>query len=1257
MSKVNQIQRALQELGGAAFQKLVEHYLAKRGFRPLYPIGSVAGADKAKRGTPDALSVTEGERYVFFEHTTQQTGVAAKFADDLAKCLDEGKTGIAVEDIERVVLCSTSDLAPDEIDGLRKTAQEVGIKLDVVGLQDLSYELVTTYPGLARDHLGVEVDTGQILPPDEFVAAYGANALAAPLDTTFRFRSEEVDEVLGALDANNLVVIVGPAGVGKSRLALEGCARYAEQHDGCVVRCLYNRGADIYQDLRVHLAEPGHTVLFVDDANRLSAFDYVVQLIAEQRDDQRIKVVATVRDYAVDQVLDAARRLGGHGYVELGAFADDQIKDLAREEFEIFNGAYLERIATLAQGNPRLAVMAARVAVEAEDLRALHDATHLYEEYFASVRRDLQHRGDLVGEDLLQVAGIVGFFGVVDRENAEQMGAIERAFGLAEAEFWAGARGLHDLEVLDMYEREVVKPSDQILSTYLVYLAFFAERVLDVTALLDHFFPALKHRFVDALNPILSTLDDRGVVGVLEPAVRDAIARAEAGGDTDRAFHLVAHFAGLVPTDALHVAKERVEAMPVHEVAPDGVVYEPKSGLDAPSILRVLATFSVFDEPRVRLALRIVLDYAAKRPADMPRVVYVLTESYGPQHDSHRYGFMVQRSVVDELRSRAESDPVLFGRLLLAVAHAYLRCHFNTTASHRTNGLLLRRFDLYPSDGAKKLRGETWTAVLALYAEPDLREEVEALVRAYAMNARFGATEEIVAADAAVVLPFLEAEMETGRLLPCLAAHDALDFFEDHGAEVSPALRARFSNPAYQLLDLFLTDRRELRAEGLSTDEIREAQRAEIEDALADYDAEDYARLFENARGILDVVDQNREAYQVRQGLDLVLRDLARKDHDLLEAVLGTYLSKGDPLELQYVPLPDILEALGRNRILALLSEPQYDARSSWLLSFYASLPAESLREEDGEALLRLYAEADARHLGRSLDFLLSFRSVRPRILVEVVETLVERAGEGQGVTYALASLFNSYGEVADTLRDVFGDDVALLRRAYVAVARRTRISDYKGRVVNQILDLDPDFIDDFVDAFRTDGDYPRWGGDGRDYSYLWDRDDHRALVERAVLRFAEVDFASLQVTHSFLESIFARHAGKDAEGRVRRRQDATLTHLIEQHHADADVMGVVSALSSGFSGERRRALIAAFLRVNRDYDAFRTLELVPTMTVSWGKGGMVGAHLAKADFLESLLPLLDDVDLLEHKMYVERQARSEREWAEREKRRAFADL
>lgn len=1260
MSKVTQIQSALLALSGGAFQKLAEHYLAKLGHRPLYPIGSVAGADKPKTGTPDALAITEDGRYTFFEHTTQRSGVATKLADDLAKCLDEDKTGIAVEDIDRIVLCSTSDLSAAEIDRLRQTAQEAGVKLDLVGLQDLSYDLLSTYPGLARDHLGIEVDTGQILPPDEFVAAYGANRLAAPLDTGFLFRDDELDQTLAALDTSDLVVVAGPAGVGKSRLALEAAERYADAHPRCTVRCLFNRGASVYEDLRVHLAEPGAVVLVVDDANRLSAFDYVVQLVAEQRDDQTIKVIATVRDYAVDRVLDAVRPLGGHGHVALDGFSDDEVKDLARGEFGILNGEYLDRIATLAQGNARLAVMAARVAIAEQDLAALHDATHLYDAYFASVRDDLRDRGDLVSEDLLRVAGIVGFFGAVDRTNADQMSAIADAFGLAPAEFWEHAKVLHDLEVLDMYEREIVRPSDQILSTYLAYLALFRERVLDVSALLAHFFPARMPRFFDTLNPILSALDAEAAVAILEPAVLNDLANAEDAGDSDRVLRLVDHFGPLIPTRALHVAKRLVEAVEPEDVAPDEVSYAPNSSLGSPSVVSVLASFAGFDETRVRLAVRLLLDHIARRPSTMPQGLHVLVESYGPRHDSYKYGFNGQRAVVREVRTRAEASPVLFGPALLAIAGAYLRCHFMTTSSPRTNGIMIHRFDMPPTDGAKALRQDVWRGVLDLYRVPSLRPAVEDVVRSYAMNARFGATDALVSADADVVFPFLESEMEPDRLLPCLAAHDALDFFESHSVEIPTGLRERFTNEAYTVLDVFLTDRRELRAEGLDYDEIQERREADLRALVEGYDAEDYCRLFETAQQILETLDRTRDGYQVSDALYRVFRDLAERDADLLEAVLGAYLADGEFLRIEHVPIPQFIEAIGPERTLRLLSEHEYDTKPIWLLAYYGAVPEADIQRSDAEALVRLFENAAPQYLRRGLDVLLRARHVRPRIVPEVVEILVRRADDEESslaVSQVLDALFASHGSVASDLKGLFADDVPVLLQAYAVVARHTRVGDYRGDAIDQMLDLDPDFIDTFVDGFYRDDQYPRWEDDSRDYAFFWTRTDHRALAERVVRRFAVVDFAGMMVQHSFLQSIFSIQEGKDPDGLIRQRQDATLRHVIQQHSDDDQIMSVVSSLWTGFSAERRRDLVATFLRVNRDFDAFRKLDLVSSMTSSRGNSGMVGAHLAKADVLDSFLPLLDDVDLLEHKMHVENLARHERSWAEREKRRAFADV
>ena len=51
-------------------------------------------------------------------------------------------------------------------------------------------------------------------------------------------------------------------------------------------------------------------MILVDDANRIGKFDYVINMLQNQRADQQIKVIATVRDYALDKVRKASNPLG-----------------------------------------------------------------------------------------------------------------------------------------------------------------------------------------------------------------------------------------------------------------------------------------------------------------------------------------------------------------------------------------------------------------------------------------------------------------------------------------------------------------------------------------------------------------------------------------------------------------------------------------------------------------------------------------------------------------------------------------------------------------------------------------------------------------------------------------------------------------------------------------------------------------------------------------------------------------------------------
>lgn len=363
MAKINQIQNALMELDGGAFQKLADSYLLRKGYPQINLIGSVAGSNKVRKGTPDTLIPTNDGKYVFCEYTTISSDkVYSKFSEDITKCLDENKTGIVIAKIKEIVLCYTSDLSAREIDNLREQCEKSKVNLNLFGLGAISYDLLEKYPGIAKDYLGIEVDTGQIVTLDEFISKYERNKLATTLKTQFHFREDERKDLLSLIKGNSLAIILGQAGVGKSRIAIECYRQFIKENKSYEAFCIFNQGIDLFEDIKSYFSGSGDFLIFVDDANRISGFQYIVHLLQTKRSDQNFKIIVTVRDYALDKIREICQSIGGGAEITINPFTDKEIKKLLQDEFEINNHLYLDRIVDIAQGNPRVAVMAAKLS-------------------------------------------------------------------------------------------------------------------------------------------------------------------------------------------------------------------------------------------------------------------------------------------------------------------------------------------------------------------------------------------------------------------------------------------------------------------------------------------------------------------------------------------------------------------------------------------------------------------------------------------------------------------------------------------------------------------------------------------------------------------------------------------------------------------------------------------------------------------------------------------------------------------------------
>lgn len=1260
MSKVNQIQQALLELDGGQFQKLADAYLVGRGIGRVNSIGSVVAANKIKKGTPDALFATPRGTFIFAEHTTQQVGLLAKMQGDLGKCFDESKTGIPIEKIERVIFCFTGRLTSIEENELAETCQEKGVNLDLFGIDALAFDLYSKYPGLALDFLGVQIDTGQIVPPEQFISLYNKGKLATRLDLGFHFREEELTRLLDALEAERLVVVSGRAGVGKSRLVLELFKKFTEAHPEYEMFCIFGRNRDLWEDLQTHFRRSGKFLILVDDANRLSKFDYIVDMILHQREDQQIKVVATVRDYALAKVRDAARPLGDCVEEEIGPFTDDQIKGLITDEYDIHNFHYLNRIVDIARGNPRLAVMAAEVA-RAASLSSIYDVSGLYDSYFSSIRADLKGEGaDLRSTDLLKVSGIVSFFKAVDRTNDELMCSIENAFDITRLAFWEAADRLHDLEVLDMHEDEVVRVSDQVLGTYLFYLAAFKERAINFGAILEHFFPRLRQRLIDSINPVLNAFDSTYIINEMRPHIDALYEKLQQEEDSQGILNLFDVFWFVKRTDTLLWAQEMIEGVEAETVGVVDVSFEKGSeAVPSPSILSILRPFAFSEVEEARIALDLLLRYATKRAKEIPLILRVITEDYGFMPESYLRKFEIQRAVVDVVSANAKDGNPFISRLFMSIALDFLGTHFSSHKAKDRRTITFCQFDLHATPELVSLRKAIWVTLKCLYMDLDLQKDVMRLIARYCSDCYRLRDCDFVKSDATEVFSFLESVLIPEDYRHCILLNDYLDLLERHNIEIPEGLRERFCNNTYQVASTLLEEYFDRKTdEELSYQEFEQQKRVRLEQLTVGYTFDDYTRFFDHCMAIQDVLTEKQNSHQFAFAVVYALYPLAERDSDLFGRVLEYYLRLHDPIRLPgYLLVKKLYDIIGFNGAIRLLSGPGYPTKRRWLFYLHEILPEDAVDREKLAHLYSLYTTMNPVDLPYGFDYLVKYLPLDSRVVAKVVDAIMAKLAQQPEFVGILEPLFNPHMEVGKKVLEVFANDHQLLKETYLAVEAGRRHSDYDGKLFSHLLDIDLAFAEEYVTwKYKRSG--KGWlssHDDSRDYTFIWERTDHQEVISLLLNAVYEHEKDSYLSIDPYLLTFFRLREGRsDLSVDIKKRQDDCLLRLIAERNKDVHVMRYLFGVISEFMPERRRVFVEQFVQQNKSFDAFEDLPLEPT---SWSSNGSwVPVLQGRVNFWESLLPMLNTVELLRHKQYVERHINDLHANIEREKKKDFME-
>ena len=353
--KKNEIEQAVLRLGPGAYQNLMEAYLMKKyKYKNIMPLGTHTGTDKTTPGTPDSFVRLENGRFILINYGTVGQNSFRKIRADILSCLDEDKTRIPVESVDQIICCHTStNLNPRQVQELMSLFGNI----ELIGISMLAYDLIEQYQILAYDHLGMELSTRQILSMEDFIAECDKNAYSTTLDMPLLCREENLAELLSYIENETVVLVSGPSGIGKTRLAMEAARKYAEAHNA-VLRFIKTNDLPIHNDLTSEFSEDGEYIVVVDDANQLKQIQILLSMALDKNDARLMKLVLTTRDYTKE---DLRKQMNDYCFPSefiVKSLSDDNIATILEENLNIKNHEQQRRICELAKGNIRLAIMA-----------------------------------------------------------------------------------------------------------------------------------------------------------------------------------------------------------------------------------------------------------------------------------------------------------------------------------------------------------------------------------------------------------------------------------------------------------------------------------------------------------------------------------------------------------------------------------------------------------------------------------------------------------------------------------------------------------------------------------------------------------------------------------------------------------------------------------------------------------------------------------------------------------------------------------
>lgn len=1223
MSVITDIKRRIQELGPAEFQEFCDTLISKHGFGTVHGYGMKAGTGKTTIGNPDSYFRKENGKYVFVAYTTQEQSIYTKLKEDIDKCLDQQKTGLPISEIDEIICCHTSsNLSAGDDKKLHDYCEKLGIALTIWGIDEIANRVYNRYRSMATELLGLPIDTNQILSDDDFVAMCDANGMSAPLDTIFQFREREKESLLSELSQNEVVIVTGKAGVGKTRLVLEVVRVFSIKNDYKLL-CVKNKNLGLFNDLLAKTENPGSYIFFIDDANELAELPRILEYITKKDQGYNVKIIATVRDYVKAKLIDTIREYSLPKVVEIEPFSDSEIKEFLKSNLEIINSDYTEHIIRIAEGNPRIAYMAGRLAIEQQNLSAIKDASQLYDTYYGTYVNTSLGRD----KDLCFVAGILSIINAVVLDDMKVLYDVVNSYGMTIDEFKTKVFELSNMEFVEIQLDQVAVFSDQCLSNYMLYYVFFSKKILKLSSVLELGYKHFRNGVIRSINIILNLFESSETRIYCKQEVLTAWDNLKKD-NTSCYEKFVRDFHVFRPEEAFVMAQRKIERMDSEEYDCVSVDFSKNPYVYEENILEYLSGYQHSDQ--LESVSELLLDYSRKSNKTVVSAYRWLENNYGIGVSDYKYGYDTQLKISELFFDKMQKGDEVAMILGYQWAKYSLGFSFHPAEMGRGNTFVFYSLELKHSVGIDAYRGICWKMLNLLVNKKEWKNKILLFLDGYSKDVYCQPDSAIIASDAPNVEALLSAI--SFNSVHCLKIIKRLIMgFNEFNIKLddnkwSVMLSGELWN-LYQLLD------DDFQSTKLKYEDYEKSR----SDALSTYGKElstsDISKFVKNLNSIFSSNLPSHDLYHVSQGLGVIVSEFGVSK--LLE-FLRCFIEYGNNISLY----PEtVVKPLNNNmdstELLNIIKNASFSQKNEWMFSFFNSLPESKASEEMlDELLIFLKDKSDSMinsSSSRSLRLVDKFLCYK-QDLYPIVSKIIFEKNEYNSfmVQTYFVLLFNEYEYSPQRLLDLFKDDVETLQKIYFYMIDKNQHTDLNGKFLIEFLMIDDSWIESYASLFwkHAENRLDLWAYRN---AALWKSDNFIKYIDCLFYRHQDYDIQKWVVS-SAMKSLVNDECNT---GFIGNRKKEWIEHIVAEN-AKSDLVDVIFEFVCDLADDIRTKALQTLLKYNPDYELFEKIPITPK---SWsGTGSLVPAFQKQIDYLESLNQIITGIKFMKHKLRIKQE-------------------